>query len=72
MPLRNQSQTRQSLQLCGKLLFAQFEEMVNVNLNVGLSPNLCGGDHKLDFGFKGFTLRNIYFFFINLSKKSSY
>ncbi|KAK3085933.1 hypothetical protein FSP39_010955 [Pinctada imbricata] len=46
-------QTRQGLGICGKLLFAQFSEIVNSSLNFGLTPNLCGSDVNLDFGFKG-------------------
>ena len=45
-------QTRQSLGICGKLLFAQFAEVVNSQLNFGLPPNLSGCDVNLDFGFK--------------------
>ena len=45
--------SRQALQLCGKLLFAQMSEIVNVNLNNGLPPNLSGCDYSKDFGFKG-------------------
>ena len=44
---------RQSLGVCGKLLFAQFSELVNVNLNFELPPNLSGSDFHVDFGFKG-------------------
>lgn len=44
---------RQSLGLCGKLLFAQFSELVNVNMNFDLPPNLSGSDFHVDFGFKG-------------------
>ncbi|KAK2165277.1 hypothetical protein NP493_1373g00024 [Ridgeia piscesae] len=46
-------QVRQSLQLCGKLIFSQMEEIVNVNLSHGLPPNIAGGDYDVDFGFKG-------------------
>ena len=46
-------QTRQALGICGKLLFAQFAEVVNAKLNFGLPPNLSGCDINLDFGFKG-------------------
>ena len=45
--------TRQALQLCGKLLYAQMSEIVNKNLNNGLPPNLSGCDYTCDFGFKG-------------------
>ncbi|XP_013408386.1 phenylalanine ammonia-lyase 2-like [Lingula anatina] len=46
-------QTRQALQVCGKLLLAQFQEVVNHRINHDLPPNLCGSDINLDFGFKG-------------------
>ncbi|ELU01450.1 hypothetical protein CAPTEDRAFT_53268, partial [Capitella teleta] len=46
-------QVRQSLQICGKLMFAQFSEIVDVSINNNLSPNLCGMDARHDFGFKG-------------------
>ncbi|XP_013393780.1 phenylalanine ammonia-lyase 2-like [Lingula anatina] len=46
-------QTRQALQVCGKLLLAQFQEIVNHRINHDLPPNLCGSDINLDFGFKG-------------------
>ncbi|ELT90413.1 hypothetical protein CAPTEDRAFT_52932, partial [Capitella teleta] len=46
-------QTRQALQLCGKLLFAQMSEMLNVNMSHGLPPNLCGSNPNVDFGLKG-------------------
>ncbi|WAR07504.1 PAL2-like protein [Mya arenaria] len=39
--------------VCGKLLLAQFQEVVDVKLNFGLSPNLSGCDINLDFGLKG-------------------
>ncbi|XP_052809163.1 uncharacterized protein LOC128237616 [Mya arenaria] len=41
------------LGVCGKLLLAQFQEVVNVKLNFGLPPNLSECDINLDFGFKG-------------------
>lgn len=44
---------RQSIGVCGKILFAQFSELVNVNLNFGLPPNLSGSDFHTDFGYKG-------------------
>ena len=47
-------QCRQSIQLCGKLLFAQFQEIVNGDMNNGLPPNLAGSDINTDFGFKGY------------------
>ncbi|XP_013408364.1 phenylalanine ammonia-lyase 2-like [Lingula anatina] len=46
-------QTRQALQVCGKLLLAQLQEIVNHRINHDLPPNLCGSDVNLDFGFKG-------------------
>lgn len=46
-------QTRQAVGICGKLLFAQFGEVVNSKLNFGLPPNLSGCNINLDFGFKG-------------------
>ncbi|XP_052811715.1 uncharacterized protein LOC128239212 isoform X2 [Mya arenaria] len=46
-------QTRQVMGVCGKLLLAQFQEVVNGKLNFGLPPNLSGCDINLDFGFKG-------------------
>jgi len=46
-------QTRQALGVCGKLLHAQFQEVVNAKLNFGLPSNLSGCDINLDFGFKG-------------------
>ena len=46
-------QTRQSLQLCGKLLFAQMSEIIHCKLNNGLPPNLSGCNVSTDFGFKG-------------------
>ncbi|KAL4232061.1 hypothetical protein ACF0H5_009638 [Mactra antiquata] len=44
---------RQSIGVCGKILFAQFSELVNVNLNFDLPPNLSGCDFHTDFGYKG-------------------
>ena len=46
-------QTRQAIQMCGKIMFAQLSEIVNVQLNYGLPPNLSGSDYTTDFGFKG-------------------
>src|SRR6218665_2390914 len=46
-------QTRQALQLCGKLIFAQLSEILNYTMNDGLPPNLSGCDVNSDFGFKG-------------------
>ena len=45
-------QTRQALQMCGKLLFGQMSELVNVKLSNGLPPNLCGSDTNTDMGYK--------------------
>ncbi|WAR07474.1 PAL2-like protein [Mya arenaria] len=46
-------QTRQVMGVWGKLLLAQFKEVVNGKLNFGLPANLSGCDINLDFGFKG-------------------
>ena len=46
-------QFRQSMQLCGKLLFGLMSEIIDCNINNGLSPNLCGGNPNVDMGFKG-------------------
>ena len=46
-------QARQAMQLCGKLIFSQMEEIVNVTLSNGLPPNIAGRDYNVDFGFKG-------------------
>lgn len=46
-------QFRQSLQLCGKLLFGLMSEIIDCNMNNGLTPNLCGGNPNVDMGFKG-------------------
>ena len=46
-------QFRQSMQLCGKLLFGLMSEVVDCTMNNGLSPNLCGGNPNVDMGFKG-------------------
>lgn len=46
-------QVRQSIQLCGRLVFAQVSELLNHTSGHGLSPNLCGADVCVDFGFKG-------------------
>ena len=40
-------QTRQAIQLCGKLLFAQMSEILNVKMSSGLPPNLNGSDISL-------------------------
>lgn len=44
--------TRQAVQLCGKLLHGQFQELVNGSMNGNLTPNLCGSDYRVDMGFK--------------------
>ena len=46
-------QFRQSMQICGRLLFALMSEIIDLKINNGLSPNLCGGDLSVDMGFKG-------------------
>jgi phenylalanine ammonia-lyase len=46
-------QSRQALQLCGKLMFAQLSEILNWKYSNGLPPNLSGCDINCDFGFKG-------------------
>jgi phenylalanine ammonia-lyase len=46
-------QVRQSIQLCGKLVFAQLSEVLNHLSGHGLPPNLSGTDVCIDFGFKG-------------------
>ena len=46
-------QARQAIQMCGKLLFGQMQEIVNVSMNNGLPPNLNGSDVNTDFGYKG-------------------
>ena len=45
--------TRQAIQLCGRILFAQMSEMLNVGMSNLLPPNLCGSNPSLDFGLKG-------------------
>lgn len=45
--------TRLSLQMLGKLMFAQCTELINPQLNHILSPNLCFDDPDLSYTFKG-------------------
>lgn len=45
--------TRLSLQMIGKLLFAQTMEMIDPRLNNGLPPNLAADDPSLSFCMKG-------------------
>ncbi|GME56987.1 Phenylalanine ammonia-lyase protein [Neofusicoccum parvum] len=44
---------RTSIQMLGKLLFAQGVELINSNLNRGLPPNLAADDPSLSFACKG-------------------
>ncbi|ESO05420.1 hypothetical protein HELRODRAFT_78007 [Helobdella robusta] len=46
-------QTRQSVQMCAKMIFAQLSEILNFHMTDGLTPNLSGCDYTNDFGFKG-------------------
>ncbi|KAK8220284.1 putative phenylalanine ammonia-lyase [Phyllosticta capitalensis] len=45
--------TRLSLQMLGKLMFAQGTELINSALNKGLPPNLAADDPSLSFTCKG-------------------
>ena len=45
--------TRLSLQMIGKLLFAQCSELINPMLNNGLPPNLAADEPSLSFTMKG-------------------
>lgn len=45
--------TRLTLQMMGKLMFAQCTELINPTLNGILSPNLCFDDPDLSYTFKG-------------------
>lgn len=42
-----------TMQMLGKLVFAQCSEIINPMLNKGLPPNLCIDDPSLSFSFKG-------------------
>jgi phenylalanine ammonia-lyase len=45
--------TRLSIQMFGKMLFAQCTEIINPALNRGLPPNLCSDDPSVSFTCKG-------------------
>lgn len=45
--------TRSSMQMLGKLIFAQSTELTNSQLNKGLPPNLCADDPSLSYTCKG-------------------
>jgi phenylalanine ammonia-lyase len=45
--------TRLSIQMLGKMLFAQCTEIINPSLNKGLPPNLCSDDPSVSFTCKG-------------------
>ncbi|EED22948.1 phenylalanine ammonia-lyase, putative [Talaromyces stipitatus ATCC 10500] len=45
--------TKSSMQMMGKLLFAQCTELVNSQMNRGLPPNLCADDPSLSYTCKG-------------------
>ena len=45
--------TRLSLQMLGKMLFAQYSELINPILNNGLPPNLAADEPSLSFTMKG-------------------
>jgi phenylalanine ammonia-lyase len=45
--------TRLSIQMFGKMLFAQCTEIINPSLNRGLPPNLCADDPSVSFTCKG-------------------
>ena len=45
--------TRLSLQMVGKLLFAQSSELINPTLNNGLPPNLAADEPSLSYTLKG-------------------
>ncbi|KAL8681143.1 MAG: hypothetical protein Q9186_002736 [Xanthomendoza sp. 1 TL-2023] len=45
--------TRLSLQMLGKMLFAQSSELINPTLNNGLPPNLAADEPSLSFTMKG-------------------
>ena len=45
--------TRLSLQMIGKMIFAQSSELIDVHLNNGLPPNLAADEPSLSYTFKG-------------------
>ncbi|KUL90885.1 hypothetical protein ZTR_00704 [Talaromyces verruculosus] len=45
--------TRSSMQMMGKLMFAQCTELINSQMNRGLPPNLCADDPSLSYTCKG-------------------
>lgn len=45
--------SRMSLQMIGKLMFAQCSELINPMLNNGLPPNLAADEPSTSFGMKG-------------------
>ena len=45
--------TRVSLQMFGRMLFAQCTELINPSTNNGLPPNLCADDPSTSYTFKG-------------------
>ena len=57
-------QARQAVQLCGKLLFGQMQELTNVNLSGGLPPNLAGSNTNTG-NEQHFTCVSFFSFFLN-------